>query len=169
MTEQIRPAAAEDLDGIVELAELRRSEYARYQPVFWRPAADAKDRHRPFLARLIASSDAVALVSKDSGQLTGFVVMTFTAAPPVYDPGGLTGQIDDFAVAPGRWPTTGARLLQAALDVAARRGLVQTVVVTAHLDESKRSMLRAAGLRLASEWWLTSTGDRPLAEEPSKD
>ncbi len=78
MTEQTRTAAAEDLDDIVELAELRRGEYARYQPVFWRPAADAKDRHRPYLARLIA----------------------------------------------------------------------------------KRSMLRAAGLQLASEWWLTSTGDR---------
>jgi hypothetical protein len=29
----------------------------RYQPVFWRPAPDAKHRHRPFLARLIADSD----------------------------------------------------------------------------------------------------------------
>jgi hypothetical protein len=100
------------------------------------------------------------LVSEDSGRLTGFIVMTFPPAPPVYDPGGLTGQVDDFAVVPGSWPTTGARLLQAALDVAAERGAVQAVVVAAHLDEPKRSMLRAAGLQLTSEWWLASTPHR---------
>jgi hypothetical protein len=61
---------------------------------------------------------------------------------------------------PGSWPTTGARLLQAALDVAAERGAVQAVVVAAHLDEPKRSMLRAAGLQLTSEWWLASTPHR---------
>lgn len=91
--------------------------------------------------------------------------MTFTPAPPVYDPGGLTGQIDDFAVVPGRWPTTGARLLQAALDVAAGRGAVQVVVVTAHLDEPKRRMLGAAGLQLTSEWWLASMPDKPQRGE----
>jgi hypothetical protein len=78
MTEQIRPAAAQDLDGIAELGELRRSEYSRYQPVFWRPAPDAKHRHHPFLARLSTSGDAIALVSEDFGRLTEFIVMTFT-------------------------------------------------------------------------------------------
>lgn len=34
MTEEIRPAAAQDLDGIAEPAALRRGEYSRYQPVF---------------------------------------------------------------------------------------------------------------------------------------
>jgi hypothetical protein len=158
MTEQIRPATAQDVDGLADLAELRRSDYARYQPVFWRPATDAKRRHWRFLAKLAASNDAITLVSDDSGRLTGFIIVTFVPAPPVYDPGGLTGLIDDFAVAPGRWPTTGARLLQAALEAAAGRGAVQAVVVTAHLDEPKRSMLRAAGLQLASEWWLAPAG-----------
>jgi hypothetical protein len=36
-----------------------------------------------------------------------------------------------------------------------RRGAVQAVVVTAHLDQPKRQALRACGLEVASEWWVT--------------
>ncbi len=162
MAEHIRPAADADLEAMVRLASARRAEYAAYQPVFWRSAAGAEHRHWPFLARLVASSDVITLVSeecdnKQRGRLTGFVIATLATAPPVYDPGGLTGFIDDFAVEPGRWSTTGACLLQAALDAAAERGAVQTIVVTAHLDEAKRAMLQAAGLQLASEWWVADT------------
>jgi hypothetical protein len=103
---------------------------------------------------------ALDIIQKRSGCALSCHKSGFTPGQPVYDPGGLTGLVDDFAVVPGSWPTTGARLLQAALDVAAERGAVQAVVVTAHLDEPKRSMLRATGLQLTSEWWLTSTPHR---------
>jgi hypothetical protein len=156
MPEHIRPAVAGDVDSMASLASERRAEYAGYQPQFWRPAPDAEHRHRPFLAALMASDDVIALVREDGGQLTGFIILTLKPAPPVYDPGGLSGLVDDFAVLPGRWPTTGPRLLRAALGDAAERGAVQSVVVTAHLDEPKRAMLRDAGLQLASEWWVTS-------------
>jgi hypothetical protein len=59
-----------------------------------------------------------------------------------------------------REQTTGARLLRAALAVAEQRGAVQAVVVTAHLDEPKREALRACGLEIASEWWVTPKGLR---------
>jgi hypothetical protein len=43
--------------------------------------------------------------------LTGFLIATLKPAPPVYDPGGPSCDIDDFAVTPAaRWPTTGVRL-----------------------------------------------------------
>jgi hypothetical protein len=58
------------------------------------------------------------------------------------------------------WATTGVRLLRAALAEAGRRGAVQAVVVTAHLDEPKRQALRACGLEIASEWWVTPKGLR---------
>ncbi len=86
MTEQIRPATAH-AGGMADLAERRPAEYARYQQVFQRPVAGAQDRHRPFLAKLAASGDAIARLSEEPGQLTGFIIMTLTAAPPVYDPG----------------------------------------------------------------------------------
>ena len=174
MTERIRPAAAADVDTMAALATLRRSEYAQYRPVFWRPAAKAEQKHRLYLAQLIASDDAVALVSEDSGHVTGFVILTLAAPPPVYDPGGLTGLIDDFAVLPGRWLTTGMDLLRAALDGAVGRGAAQVVVVTAQLDKPKRQMLKASGLEVASEWWTAplpsnadhSDGPPPFAAAP---
>jgi GNAT superfamily N-acetyltransferase len=107
-------------------------------------------------SRIIASGCCAALVSEESGQLTGFLIATLTGAPPVYDPGGATCQIDDFVVAPdARWQSTGNRLLRAGLAEAGLRGAVQAVVVTGHLDQPKRRLLRACGLEPASEWWVT--------------
>lgn len=150
------------------LAALRREQYARYQPLFWRPAAGAAGKQRPYLARLVAGDEVITLVSDEAGQVTGFLIAALTPAPPVYDPGGLTCQIDDFVVSPAtRWATTGAGLLRAGLAEAGRRGAVQAVVVTGHLDEPKRQALRACGLEIASEWWVTPqalpAGPRPAA------
>jgi GNAT superfamily N-acetyltransferase len=157
VSEQIRAAAQADVDAMTTLAAIRRERYAQYQPRFWRPAAGALDSHRPYLAGLVASQGVIALVSEDAGELTGFLIATLAPAPPVYDPGGLTCQIDDFVVVPdARWPTTGVQLLLAGLAQAAQHGAVQAVVVTAQLDQPKRQALRACGLEVASEWWVTS-------------
>jgi len=156
VSEQIRVAQQTDVDAMTSLASIRREQYARYQPRFWRPAADAVHKHRPYLAGLVANPHVITLVSEDGGQLTGFLIATLAAAPPVYDPGGLTCQIDDFVVPDAEWLTTGVQLLRAGLAQAARDGAVQAVVVTAQLDHPKREALRACGLEVASEWWVTS-------------
>jgi GNAT superfamily N-acetyltransferase len=143
------------------LAGIRREQYAQYQPLFWRPAAAAPEKHRAYLGRLVASDKVITLVSEEAGRLTGFLIATLNSAPPVYDPGGLSCDIDDFVVTPAaNWPTTGVQLLRAALAEAGRQGAVQAVVVTAHLDEPKRQALRACGLEVASEWWVTPRGLR---------
>jgi GNAT superfamily N-acetyltransferase len=160
VSEQIRPAGQADVAAMTTLATVRREQYARYQPLFWRPAVGAQDKQRAYLASLVASDEVITLVSEDAGQVTGFLIATLTPAPPVYDPGGLTCQIDDFVVAPAaKWPTTGAELLRAGLSEAGRRGAIQAVVVTGHLDQLKREALQACGLEIASEWWVTP---RPL-------
>ena len=157
MSEQIRAAVETDVAAMTGLAARRREQYARYQPVFWQPAPDALDKHRPYLAGLVADGQVITMVSEEDGQLTGFLIATLVAAPPVYDPGGLTCQIDDFTVAADEnWSTTGSALLRAAMAEAARRGAVQAVVVTAHLDHPKREALRCCGLEIASEWWVTA-------------
>jgi GNAT superfamily N-acetyltransferase len=154
--EQIRTAAAADVAAMAALAGIRREQYAHYQPLFWRPAVGALDKHRAYLASLVDDDKVITLVSEEAGELTGFLIATLTGTPPVYDPGGPTCQIDDFVVLPDdRWQTTGTRLLRAGLAEAGRRGAVQAVVVTAHLDQPKRQMLRACGLEPASEWWVT--------------
>jgi GNAT superfamily N-acetyltransferase len=161
MSERIRPATAADVAAIASMASSRREQYAVYQPVFWRIAADAEQLHRPYLAKLVADPKVITLVSAESGAVTGFVIATIVGAPGVYDPGGHTCQIDDFVVEPGRWDSTGRDLLAAATAEAAERGAVQAVVVVAHLDKPKREALRASGLSIASEWWVT-----PLTATP---
>jgi ribosomal protein S18 acetylase RimI-like enzyme len=156
VTEIVRPAIPADVGAIAAMASARRAQYARYQPVFWAPAPGAEEMHKPYLAKLVSDEDVISVVAEEPGTLTGFVIAVITGAPAVYDPGGRTCQIDDFVVAPGRWPSTGRQLLAAALERAADRGAVQAVVVTAHLDVDKREALSACGLSIASEWWVTS-------------
>ena len=156
MTEHVRRALPTDVDAITEMASARRAKYAEYQPVFWRPAADAEQVHRPYLAQLVEDHGVITLVSEESGLMTGFLIATLGNAPYIYDPGGLTCMIDDFVVPPDRWATTGPLLLRSAIDQAAQRGAVQAVVVTGHLDQPKREALRSCGLSMASEWWVTS-------------
>ena len=154
MSERIRAATQSDVAAMTDLAACRRKQYARYQPVFWRPAAGARDKHRTYLAGLVADSQVITLVSEEDSQVTGFLIATLVPAPPVYDPGGLTCQIDDFTVAHDeRWTATGPALLTEGLAQAARRGAVQAVVVTAYIDHPKRQALRSCGLEVASEWW----------------
>jgi hypothetical protein len=156
VSEQIRTAVQADVPAMTALAAIRREQYAGYQPRFWRPAAGAPDKHRAYLGSLVAREEVITLVSEEADQLTGFLIATLSPAPPVYDPGGLTCDIDDFVVTPAtRWPTTGVRLLRAGLTQAQQRGAVQAVVVTAHLDQPKRQALQACGLEVASEWWVT--------------
>jgi GNAT superfamily N-acetyltransferase len=154
--EYVRPAVAGDVDAITALASDRRRRYARYQPAFWRPAANAEEVHRSYLADLVSNDDVLTLVSDHDGTVVGFLIATFGDAPAVYDPGGRTCTIDDFVVAPGRWLTTGVQILRFAIEDAAKRGAIQAVVVTANLDEPKREALRSCGLSIASEWWVTS-------------
>ena len=73
---------AADVDAMTAMASLRRSQYARYQPVFWHPAADAEQVQRPYLARLIQDQDVITLVSEESGAVTGFLIAQLAGAPP---------------------------------------------------------------------------------------
>ena len=159
MTERYRDATTEDIPALVELSDQRRQQYAQYQPVFWRPAADARERHEPFLRSLLTHDNVIAHVhERDDGAVDGFIIATLVSAPPVYDPGGQTCSIDDFCVADASdWATTGARLLDDAMAEAKTRGASQVVVVCGHLDQPKRTMLAGAGLTIASEWYV-----RPL-------
>jgi hypothetical protein len=172
----IREAAPEDVPVLAELAARRRTEYASVQPQFWRQASDALEQHRLFLATQVEDADVIALVAavstdsassttgpERSGRIDGFVIATVTAAPPVYDPGGPTGVIDDFTVSdPHLWSTVGRDLLAAAMHRLSVRGTSQVVVVCGDHDEPKLAALRAAGLTTASQWLVA-----PLTRDDS--
>lgn len=155
----IRTATADDVDAVIELAAAARTDHAARQPVFWRPAPDARDRHRPFLAGQIADEKVITLVATDHGTVVGFAVGVFHPAPPVYDPGGPTCTVDDFTVDhPTRWATTGADLLREIRSQATALGAVQVVVVVGDHHPAKQDVLAAAGLTVASQWWTAPTG-----------
>lgn len=134
------------------------------QPQFWREAPDALERHRSFLASQVADPDVIVLVAfapsgsaptaaEGLGRVDGFVIATVTGAPPVYDPGGPTGLIDDFTVSdPNLWTTVGCDLLASAMHHLSVRGAAQVVVVCGDHDEPKLAALRSVGLITVSQW-----------------
>ena len=154
-TGTIRAATQDDLPRLLDLACQRRADYALAQPRFWRPAADAVERQRPYFARQLADERIIALVHEQDNAVNGFAIGVLTAAPPVVDPSGDTCLVDDFVVAdPADWATVGAALLAAMRARALALGAVQLVVISGHHDAPKRAMLAASGCAIASEWWL---------------
>lgn len=104
---------------------------------------------------LIERESTIALVHEDSDRIDGFIVGTLHEAPPVYDRGGLTCTVDDFAVADATLrEKVGASLLDALTREAKERGAAQIVVVCGHMDTPKRSMLQRRGMSIASEWYV---------------
>jgi GNAT superfamily N-acetyltransferase len=163
----IQPATADDVPALVALSESKRTQYAAYQPQFWRKAADSAAAQTPYFHELLARENVLVYAAVEqtvsaADAIVGFVIAALVPAPAVYDPGGLTCLIDDFCVAqPTQWATVGRDLLTTVTRQAARRGAAQVVVVCGHLDEPKRAALRAAGLTIASEWYVG-----PVAAQP---
>lgn len=157
MAGNVRPARAEDIPRIIELAERRRDEYERAQPIFWRKAEGSAEKHSRYLANQLQRSPVLALVYERDGVIEGFVIGELTPPPPVYDPGGDACVIDGFAVAQQiDWGSIGLALLDAVSGAAKARGAVQTIVVCGRHDEPKRRMLASFGAGVVSEWWLKS-------------
>jgi hypothetical protein len=138
----LRELTADDVGWAAELMERRRQVYARYSPVFWRPAANATGLHARFLGRQAGAAGNVALRTD-----RGFIIAQCRAAE---------GFVDDFAVdGDDAWATDGAELLLAAAGrLAAEGGPDQVRVVTAHADEPKVAMLAGLSLRLVEQWWV---------------
>jgi GNAT superfamily N-acetyltransferase len=153
-----RRAAHDDVDAVAALAARRRREYELRQPQFWRQAEDALARHTSYLHGLVDDPDHLLLVVGAVAAVQGFAIGRLVPAPPVYDPGGLTCLVDDFAVEDAAaWEPAGLALLRDVSDAARRRGAVQVVVVSGRHDEPKRRLLEAGGLVPATEWWLGAT------------
>jgi hypothetical protein len=132
---------AEDAEWAAGLLELKRREYARYSPVFWRPAEGARTLHAGFLRRQILSAATVALRTRD-----GFIICERRPAE---------GFVDDFTLTdPRRWDEDGAALLLAAAERLAADGISTLRVVTAHDDQPKSALLRALSLSVAEQWWV---------------
>ena len=153
----IRPASHGDLDQVVAMSAEVRSRLAVLDPHFWRPHADADATQLAWFSYLLQDAGHIVLVAEDESRpgLGGFIIGRLMDAPPVYDPGGRTCLVDDFA---WRTPSAAEELLTAAKAWAIKEGAVTLVVVTAAADGDRRDVLQEAGLHATSEWWTTPLG-----------
>lgn len=148
-TMTVRSLEPGDVPWAADLMEDRRQLYARYSPVFWRPASGITDRHASFLGRQIAAAPNVGLRT-DHGFIIG-------------QRRGAEGFVDDFAIdADGTWSDDGSALLIAAWEQLAAGGADVLRVVTAKADETKVRMLEDRSLQLVDQWWV-----KPLRPEGS--
>jgi hypothetical protein len=142
---------------MLELAAVKRAEYEAYSPVFWRPAATAKESQQKFFESLVNDAGWICLVHDTNEIVDGFVIGRVVPAPPVYDPGGKVCIIDDFTVAdPSLWSTVGVQLRDATERHAAETGAVLSVTVCGQRDTAKRKALLDGGSHVASEWHVHS-------------
>jgi GNAT superfamily N-acetyltransferase len=133
----VRKAETTDIKAAVELVERSRRQFQKYQPTFWRKAANSAAATETFFTRL-----------------EGFLIARKFPNPPVFDPDGDTWLIDDFCVAePHLWLSVGEALLSHATTLIHEHGGVQIVVVSADRDLAKTEMLRRSDLSIASNWW----------------
>lgn len=156
MSDLIRPAMVEELDEIVRLAAQKRSRYQAWQPIFHRVHRQAQERHRAYLFDKVHNPDTLMLVYERQGFVLGFALGEFKDAPPVYDVAGKVMIVDDFYVKePEDWPEVGGALIRTMWKKGLEKhGATLVNVVCSPKDEPKRQALIAAGLSVASEWWV---------------
>jgi len=140
---------------MVTLSDLKRTEYERFSPTFWRKAEGASEKQTVFFQALLQQPNVAVFVSEESTEMDGFIIVKVFPPPPVYNPGKYVSMVDDFVVRePEQWATFGVALLTAAREWAEEQGASLSVVVCGHQDEPKRAMLRNLGFSLASEWYV---------------
>jgi len=152
---EINSAAIKDIKNMVALSDLKRSEYEKYQPQFWKKAENANEIQAKWFKELLIREDHIILIAQENEELIGFVVGRLIKAPEVYNPGGMTLMIDDFCVkSSDLWIEVGGKLIEKLKELAI--GAAQILVVCGHHDELKKEFLKKIGLSIASEWYVGS-------------
>ncbi len=109
---QVRPATIDDLDAIETLCQKKFQQYTNYQPLYYKLAADARERHMTYLSDQIHVGQQIMLVHETNKTIDGFIMAKVMVPVPVYDQSLVTCLVDDFVVDdPAHWPTLGAELL----------------------------------------------------------
>jgi ribosomal protein S18 acetylase RimI-like enzyme len=151
---EIRKSTASDLEAVVVLVERNRRQYQKYQPTFWRKAANSAETTQSYFTKLLSEPETFFLVATEGSQLQGFLIARKLPTPPVFEPGGETYLVDDFCVLEAHhWLTVGEALLSHASTLIHEAGAAQIVVVGADRDLAKTEMLRRSDLTIASNWW----------------
>lgn len=153
MNINIRNACDADISCMVSLSSNKRDEYEKAQPQFWRRADDADNKQYEWFKSLLKQDDFFLLVAESKKQIIGFIIGRLIHAPEVYDPNGLTLEVDDFCVSkPELWELVGKALLAELKALAKKNGAVQVIAVCGAHDHEKLKFLKKMGLSIASHW-----------------
>lgn len=151
----IRHAIADDIESMVSLSKQKRLDYEKAQPEFWRHAPDVEHQQTLWFQQLLNHEDHLLFIAESNKQIIGFIIGRLRKAPEVYQPGGLTLEIDDFCVeSPTKWTTVGKALLNELKIQAKAKGAVQLLVVCGAHDTPKATFLKNNHTMVASEWYV---------------
>ena len=151
----IRVAKTTDINSMVALSHQKRLAYEKVQPQFWRHALDAENQQITWFNQLIEQDDHLLFVAEANKHIVGFIIGRIRKAPEVYQPGGLTLEIDDFCVeSPAQWRIVGNALLHELKTQAKSKGAAQLLVVCGAHDAPKASFLKDNQTMIASEWYV---------------
>lgn len=154
----IRQMSISDVGACVNCSYIKRREYEKAQPQFWKYAGGhAEQSQAKYFEELLSKNEYIMLVAGYENKIVGFIIGKLMNAPDVYDPGGQTLMIDDFCVLNSSdWNRVGTDLINEIKKDAKEKGAVQIVVVSGAHDEPKRSFLMNNNLNLVSEWYAGS-------------
>jgi predicted acetyltransferase len=152
----IRPSKSDDISALVSLSHMKRLNYEKAHPQFWKYAgADAEISQTKWFEELLLRDDHIMLTAQNGSAIIGFIIGKMMSSPEVYNPGGLTLMIDDFCIAQeDLWGSVGKQLISEINLIAKTKGAVQTVIVTGNHDNPKRDFLKSMGLTIASQWYV---------------
>ena len=145
-------ATKNDVASMVELSYQKRKSYEQAQPQFWKYAEGAEEVQAKWFEELLEHKDYILLVAKETSKVIGFITGKLVKAPEVYNPGGLTLMIDDFAC--DDWMGLGKQLMNRIAEIAKEKGAVQFCVVAGNHDLEKWEFLEEFGLSCASRWYV---------------
>jgi hypothetical protein len=137
MALHVRRATADDLDAVAVLTRRNRHQLAAWEPDFWRMAEGADQLHALWLAHLLTSSDAVARVVVDDGEVAACAICVRQPAQWF---------ADDLATATDeRWADAGRLLLE-------HIGERPVLTCVPHRDGARATAVRDAGWAHVSDY-----------------
>jgi GNAT superfamily N-acetyltransferase len=156
MNINVRAIISSDVDRMTVLVAEKRLLLEQLEPVMWRARENSSDHAGAFLRHVIAQPQALAFVAEDGDRFLGFIIGILQDAPPLYDPGGKSVTVDDFAVVDGtEGDAAASALLDAVMGEGRARGAVQIIVVAAANDARETGWCKNKKLHVASQMWTT--------------
>ena len=147
-----RRLTVRDVDWMVAALARRRAALVPYAPVYWRPAANARQAHRDYLDHLLREGGGI-------GARTDSAFMI--AAPGRF---GVT--LDDAVVPDAEWRTSGHEVWYAlAAELSGSRGRFVCPVP----ERRRLDFARSRGFELVDSWWHRDVPPDPSADASSGD